>query len=285
MTMKKKIEIRLGILSGLILLNITMNAFGNALQTEHYTLASDKLTESVRIVFVSDLHNCTYGGSDQSGIWEKIQAEQPDLVLFGGDAVDQYGGTANALRLMEMTKEAYPCAYTSGNHEVDRRDTEEFYDAVEALGVPVLHGNGMDVTVNGQELRISGFIHANENYDQFKSCCQSLDDDRYNVLLVHQPEQFASTVEKCTEYGTQADLVLSGHAHGGQWRIPKLLEQGLLAPDQGLFPEFTCGQRTQGDTVQITSRGLAKPFRMLLIPRIFNRPELSVVEILPDEQA
>ncbi len=281
--MKKKTKIKLIILSVLVILNITMNTLGNALQIEHYSLTSDKLTEPVRIVFISDLHNCTYGGSDQSDIWDKIQAEHPDIVLFGGDMVDQYGGTAYALRLMEMAKDVYPCAYTSGNHEVDREDTEEFYDEVESLGITVVHGNYMDVTVNGQALRISGFIHAYENPDQFESCCQSFDDERYNVLLVHQPEQFESTIAKCTEHGIEVDLVLSGHAHGGQWRIPKVLEHGLFAPDQGIFPEFTGGQRTYGDVVQITSRGLAKPLRMLLIPRIFNRPELSVVEIQPSE--
>lgn len=281
--MKKKTKIKLIIFSALVLLIITTNAFGNALQIEHYSLVSDKLTEPVRIVFISDLHNCTYGGSDQSGIWKKIQAEQPDLVLFGGDMIDQYGGTSYALQLMKMTKEAYPCAYTFGNHEMEREDREEFYNEVENLGIPILHGNYTDVTVNGQALRISGFIHEYNNTDQFESCCQSMDDDRYNVLLVHQPEQFESTVAECTKHGTEADLVLSGHAHGGQWRIPKILEHGLFAPDQGLFPEFTCGQRTHGGVVQITSRGLAKPFRMLLIPRIFNRPELSVVEILPSE--
>ncbi len=282
--MKRNTKIKLFVLSALVLLNITMNAFGNVLQIEHYSLTSDKLTEPVRIVFISDLHNCTYGGSDQSGIWKAVQAEEPDLVLFGGDMVDQYGGTAHALQLMEMTKEAYPCAYTSGNHEVDREDTEEFYEAVKALGIPVLHGTDWEVTVQEQPLRISGFIHANENRDQFQSSCQSLTDDRYNVLLLHQPEQFEATAAACTKYGTAVDLVLSGHAHGGQWRIPKLLDQGLLAPDQGLFPAYTGGQRTLGDAVQITSRGLAKPLRMVLIPRIFNRPELSVVEILPENR-
>ena len=281
--MKKKTKIKLIIFSALVLLNITMNAFGNTLQIEHYSLASDKLTEPVRIVFISDLHNCTYGGSDQSDIWKKIQAEQPDLVLFGGDMIDQYGGTEYALRLMERTKEVYPCGYTFGNHELEREDLKEYYDEVETLGIPVLHGNYMDATVNGQALRISGFINEYRDTAQFESCCQSLDDDRYNVLLVHQPEQFESTVAECAKYGTAADLVLSGHAHGGQWRIPKLLEHGLYAPDQGIFPEFTCGQRTHDGVVQITSRGLAKPLRMLLIPRIFNRPELSVVEILPNE--
>lgn len=283
--MKKKTKIKLCVLLALILLIIVMNLFGNALEVEHYSIISDKLTEPVRIVFVTDLHNCTYGGSDQSGIFEKIEAQNPDIVLFGGDMVDQYGGTKNALRLMEMTNKIYPCAYAAGNHEGIRDDTEKFYNDVTALGIPVLHGDYIDVTVNGQQLRISGFINANKDYSQFKSSCLSLDNDSYNILLVHQPEQLEYTVSECTRYGTEADLVLSGHAHGGQWRIPIILEQGLLAPDQGIFPEFTGGQRTYQNTVQIVSRGLAKPLRMFLIPRIFNRPELSVVEILPAEQA
>ena len=77
------------------------------------------------------------------------------------------------------------------------------------------------------------------------------------------------------------DLVLSGHAHGGQWIVPELLPQGVYAPDQGIFPAFTNGQRESGDTTQIVSRGLAKPPRMLLFPRICNRPELSVIDIVP----
>lgn len=281
--MKKKTKIKLIILSAAILLNIIMNAFGNALQIEHYSLVSDKLTEPVRIVFISDLHNCTYGGDDQSEIWEAIQAEEPDIVLFGGDVIDFQGGTENALQLMKMTKETYPCAYTAGNHEVMRKDTETFYAEVEALEIPLLHGNYLDVTVDGQELRLCGFIHAYENYTQLERCCQSPEEGKYTILLAHQPEQLEAITAECANYGTSIDLVLSGHAHGGQWRIPKLLEQGLYAPDQGIFPKFTCGQREYGDTVQIVSRGLAKPFRMLVIPRIFNRPELSVVEISPKD--
>ncbi len=281
--MKKRTKIELIILLAFILLIITMNIFGNALMVEHYCLTSEKLTEPVRIVFVTDLHNCTYGGKDQSGIWKKLQAQKPDFVLFGGDMVDQYGGTENALKLMEMTNEVYPCAYTAGNHEGRRDDEEKFYAEVEVLGIPVLHGNYLDITANGQLIRISGFIHESKSYSQFQSACQSLDSDSYNILLVHQPEQFESAVLECTQSGTKVDLVLSGHAHGGQWRIPGILEQGLLAPDQGIFPEFTGGQRTYQDSVQIVSRGLAKPLRMFLIPRIFNRPELSVIEILPNK--
>ncbi len=281
--MKKKTKTKLIVLSVLVLLNIVMIAFGNRLQTERYILSSDKLTEPVRIVFISDLHNCTYGGDDQSGIWSEIQAEQPDIVLFGGDVIDFQGGTEHALQLMEMTKEAYPCAYASGNHEEMRKDTEAFYEEVKALGIPVLHGEYLDITVNDQELRICGMIHAYDNPDQLETCCQSLDEEKYNILLAHQPEQFETLLDECANCETGIDLVLSGHAHGGQWRIPKLLEHGLYAPEQGIFPEFTCGQREQGGTIQIVSRGLAKPLRMIFIPRIFNRPELSVVEVLPEE--
>ncbi|MDE6796877.1 MAG: phosphoesterase, partial [Ruminococcus sp.] len=94
----------------------------------------------------------------------------------------------------------------------------------------------------------------------------------YNILLLHQPEQFPQFTEKF-------DLILSGHAHGGQWRFPVILEQGLYAPNQGLFPDYTNGQYEYADCTHIISRGLARPLRMIFIPRIFNRPEISVIDI------
>ena len=278
----KHLKTKLIVLAAAVLLNIIMNTVGNALQTEYYDLSSPKLNAAVRIVFISDLHNCTYGGSGQSAIWARIQAEEPDLVLFGGDVIDYKGGTDHAMQLMEMVKDAYPCAYASGNHEVMRGDTEAFYNAVEALGIPVLHGSYCDMTVNGQEIRLSGVVNVYSHPDQLTSCCQALDTEKYNILLLHEPQQFDEIITEAVSYPTGFDLVLSGHAHGGQWQIPKILEQGLYAPDQGIFPEFTNGQRENRGTVQIVSRGLAKPLRMILIPRIFNQPELTVVEITPE---
>lgn len=277
----KNLKAKLAILAAAVLLNIIMNTVGNALKTEYYSLVSDKLTSPVRIVFISDLHNCTYGGSDQSELWSRIQAENPDIVLFGGDVIDYQGGTEHALQLMKMVKETYPCAYASGNHEVMRDDTETFYKETEALGIPVLHGKYYDITVNGQDIRLSGVVNAYNHPDQLTACCQSLDAGKYNILLMHEPQQLDEVTAETAKYPTGFDLVLSGHAHGGQWQIPKLLEQGLYAPDQGIFPEFTNGQRENGGTVQIVSRGLAKPLRMIIIPRIFNQPELTVVEITP----
>ena len=280
--MKKRTKIRCILAASAVMLNIVMNLCGNALKTEHYTLTSDKLTQPVRIVFISDLHNCTYGGKEQTQLWEEIGDAQPDVVLFGGDVIDIQDKTENALYFMQKVQESYPCAYASGNHEVMRGDGAEFYAEAEALGIPVLHGTYVDIPVKTQEIRLCGIVHVYDEPGQLTACCQFPDADKYTILLLHQPEQLDTVTGECAKYGTNFDLVLSGHAHGGQWRIPYFLEQGLYAPDQGIFPEFTGGQREMDGTVQIVSRGLAKPLRMLLIPRIFNRPELSVIDILPE---
>ena len=127
-----------------------------------------------------------------------------------------------------------------------------------------------------RKIRISGIIDNTaygEKASQLEEVIAAVDDDYYNILLSHQPEQIDSLLEG------KFDLILSGHAHGGQWRIPKILDQGLYAPDQGIFPDYTTGMYVYGDTVHIISTGLAKPLRMIFIPRIFNRPEFSVINI------
>ena len=184
---KKPLKIKLMILAAAILLNIIMNAAGNALKTEYYSAATDKLTAPVRLVFISDLHNCTYGGAEQSKRWAEIEQAQPDLVLFGGDVIDMQGGTEHAAALMKKVQEKYPCAYTAGNHEGMRKDTEQFYDAAAALGIPVLHGKYTDVTIHGQQIRIFGIVNVYENPDQLEACCRSTDADRYGILLLHEP--------------------------------------------------------------------------------------------------
>ena len=279
--MKKKHKTLLIILSAAVALNVILNTFGNALETVHYTLISDKIEQQVRIVFITDLHSCTYGGDDQSEIWEEIHSAQPDIVLFGGDIVDYQGETENTLQFMKRVGEEYPCAYSAGNHEEMRKDTNTVFADIAALGIPVLHGDYKDLTVKEQTIRIFGIIDACNHPDQLEQCCRSLDADKYGILLAHQPEQLDDIIAASENEKAHFDLVLSGHAHGGQWQIPHLLDQGLFAPDQGLFPAFTNGQRENSGTVQIVSRGLAKPLRMILIPRIFNRPELSIIDILP----
>ncbi|MDE5835373.1 MAG: phosphoesterase, partial [Ruminococcus sp.] len=159
------------------------------------------------------------------------------------------------------------CADTAGNHEEWRDDEEEFFEKVRKLDIPVLNGDFTEFEINSQKIRVYGVIESYEMLKEIKT-----EDEYYNILLLHQPEQFSRYIDNF-------DIILSGHAHGGQWRIPFILDQGLYAPNQGLFPKYTTGQYKYGNSTHIISRGLARPLRMIFIPRIFNRPELSVIDI------
>ena len=285
MNNKAKRKRKLIIFSVIAAVVLILDAWGFSMKPVYYEVSSDKVGEPIRIVFVSDLHNSFYGGHDQSRIWDAIEAAEPDIVLFGGDMIDSRAkGTKNALTLMRLAAEKYPCAYASGNHEQRRSDKEEFCSAVTELGIPVLHGEYTDITVNGQKVRVHGIVNVGTfdgNGSQIGRCYEAIAPDAYNILLAHEPQELRDIAFESANHGGKSfDLVLSGHAHGGQWRLPHILEQGLYAPDQGLFPDFTSGQRTEYGTTQIVSRGLARNLNMIVIARIFNRPELSIIDIV-----
>ena len=255
-----------------------LSAWGFALKTVRYKVSTDKLDKNIRIVFISDLHNCFFGDTNNSKLIREVDKADPDIVIFGGDIIDGWGGTEHALDLMTELSVRYPCVYTPGNHEEMRDDTEEFYEKAGQI-CPLLLGNKEELSVNGQNIRIYGVLDSVEwgkEKPQLDECFDDLDNTYYNILIAHQPEQIDSYLGKNDKY---FDLILSGHAHGGQWRIPKLLDQGLYAPDQGILPKYTTGQYKYDNTTHIISRGLARPMRMIFIPRIFNRPELSVIDI------
>ncbi len=262
---------KLKITAVVLVLTVLLYAWGFALKPVDYIVESKK-TDGLKIVFISDLHNCFFGGTDQSGIFKKIEKSKPDMVLFGGDVIDYKGGTEYSLKLMKMVSEKYPCAYTAGNHEEMREDEEEFFEEVRKLDIPVLNDDYAEFYINNQKIRVYGIIDYHNVTQEYQYVLNS---DYYNILLLHQPEQFEPYNPNLKKF----DLILSGHAHGGQWRIPFILEQGLYAPGQGLFPKYTTGQYDYGNCTHIISRGLAKPLRMIFIPRIFNRPELSVIDI------
>ena len=272
MSKKKK---RLIIIGVILLISIILSAWGFLMQSVSYDIHSKKLPKGLKIVFLSDLHNCFYGGTDQSQLMDWIDEESPDIVIFGGDVLDGWGGQKYAKKIMTWSAEHYPTFYTPGNHEEMRDDKESFYDWVRGTDVQMLIGDHSDISIKGQKIRIYGIIDKNYggDLDKIKG---TLDDSFYNILIAHQPEQIDDYLDTGD---VKFDLILSGHAHGGQWRIPNLLDQGLYAPDQGLFPDYTCGIYHYGDTVHVISKGLAKPARMIFIPRIFNRPEFSVIKI------
>ena len=255
------------------------------LKTVYYTVESDKLSAPVRIALLTDLHSCRYG-ENQKNLIEAVQKQNPDIVLLGGDIFDDKVPHKNAELTVKQLAEKYPCYYVTGNHEYWSREVGKILDSIESYGVTVLSGECDTITINGQIINICGvddpdaevylaegepiewqLKHANEAVQEAE---KTLGTEIFSVLLSHRPELYE------TYQNYEFDLVLSGHAHGGQWRIPGLLN-GLFAPDQGLFPEYAGGKYDYPGGTMIVSRGLAR--ESTPVPRIFNRPELVVVDI------
>ena len=153
---KKKLKKRLVILGILLVVTVLLFMWGFSLKTETYKIKSDKIDKGLKIVFISDLHNCFFGGTDQSGLKKEIDKAEPDIVIFGGDVIDMVGGQKYALELMKWSAERYPCFYTPGNHEDMRDDTDEFMEKVKKSGVEICHEKYSDIEVRGQAVRIYG---------------------------------------------------------------------------------------------------------------------------------
>ncbi|MGE5578764.1 MAG: metallophosphoesterase [Bacillota bacterium] len=175
----------------------------------------------------------------------------------------------------------YPCYYVSGNHEIWSDKADDFKDILASYGVSVLEGTAETLEVGGEKIRISGIDDPEtDRYPsrsapyatQIRRLSVSTDNEVFTVLLSHRPERINELLP------LRPDLVLSGHAHGGQWRLPVIMENGLLAPNQGLFPEYTSGQYVFEETALIVSRGLARESTRI-IPRIFNNPELVIITV------
>ena len=186
-----------------------------------------------------------------------------------------------ALATVEALAEAWPVYYVTGNHEFWTGRVEEVRELLRARGAVVLEGESLTATAAGQTLRIGGIDDPNVGEDiwreQLETVTAAQDGETFSILLTHRPERVEDYA------GRGFDLVLAGHAHGGQWRLPGLIN-GLIAPNQGLFPRYVGGRYAlDGDTTMIVSRGLAR--ESTRIPRLFNRPELVVVDILPEGTA
>jgi len=236
-----------------------------SLNIVNYEIESDKISAPVRIAFISDLHNALYG-EGQSEIIQGIEDFGTDIVLFGGDIFDEHNGTDNSWTLVEALCTDYPCFYTVGNHEFKTKMPDYYKEEMSKKGVTVLEDETSVIEVNGQKLRICGTELWND-----KNAVSELD-GLFSIDLHHYPEDFPVMRDK------GFDLILSGHAHGGQWRIPYLVN-GIFAPGEGLFPKYAGGYYNENGTEMIVSRGLYKNFSCLVMPRIFNRPELVLITL------
>lgn len=254
-----------------VLVLLLILALDNRLVVRRYEIETDKLTEDVRIAVVSDLHSCAYG-ENQRELLDAVAAEAPDLVLLPGDIVDDVLPEDNAWTVLEALAESWPCCYVTGNHEWWSGEAERICRDIEALGIHVLRGESVDISVKDQTLIVYGIDDPDSGEDQLSALSPTAGDG-YAILLAHRPERIA-------EYRQYPfDLVVSGHAHGGQWRIPGILN-GLYAPNQGFFPAYAGGCYDVDGLAFVVSRGLSR--ESTRIPRLFNPPELVVLDLVPE---
>lgn len=227
--------------------------------------------DGLRITQVSDLHDALFG-KNQESLVKKVRKTKPDVIFITGDLIDS--NRYNLEQSLMAVKEFVTIAdvyYVIGNHEVATNQVNEIYGTLESLGVHILSNESMWVEKNGEKIVISGIedpLNGLDTQSMLNEALKNVPNDTLTVLLAHRPEK----IDIYAENGI--DLVFSGHAHGGQVRIPFI--GGLVAPGQGFFPKYTAGFYEMGDTTVNVSRGLGNsgvPYR------IFNRPQVVVVEL------
>ena len=230
-----------------------------------------------KIVQISDLHNKKFG-KGQEKLLNKIKEINPDIIVITGDMIDR--NKFNLVIAMEFIKGALdiaPVYYVSGNHEYLSNNYTSVKESLVEAGVVVLENQNtsIKIEIGGilQEIHILGLTDPSFNPYNFESIITNTlstweDIDGFKILLSHRPELF----NLYKDY--DIDLVFSGHAHGGQIRMPFI--GGLFAPDQGFFPEYTNGSYQENDTTMFVSRGLGNSVFPL---RVFNNPEIVVVTL------
>ena len=278
---KKKRLIITGAALALLAL-IIWTVWGNtALELNTYKVSSNALPDAFdgcRIAHVSDLHNAEMGDGNEK-LLAMLREAEPDLIAITGDMIDSRNtDIAVALAFAEKAMQIAPCYYVTGNHEARVSEYDELKTGLEAIGVIVLDDGRIEFALSSESITLLGVDDPSFSTDYLfgdaasvvssKLAELTVEENGFTVLLSHRPELFDTYVD------SGMNLVLSGHAHGGQFRLPFV--GGLVAPNQGLFPKYDAGFYTEGSTNMIVSRGIGNS---LLPFRFNNRPEIILIEL------
>ncbi|MFO8068710.1 MAG: metallophosphoesterase, partial [Alkalibacterium sp.] len=279
--MKLKTKLFLSIFS-LLVIGVYLYWGNNAIETTQYSYSSDEIPQSFdgyTIVQVSDLHNKEF----DEKLTTKIEAENPDIIVITGDLIDRNRTDLTVAQdFLEEASDIAPLYFVSGNHEVASNKYPELQEILDEEGVINLDNTSHTLTENNEQINLLGLADPltmlleeieEEGSDERvlqKEMTDLMNESPadFNLLLSHRAE----LLDIYEESGV--DLVFTGHAHGGQIRLPII--GGLYSPGQGLLPGYTIGEYTEGNTTMIVSRGLGNSIFPL---RVFNRPELVVMTL------
>ena len=284
--LSKKALISVCTLIAVLLVLIIWTIWGNtALMVSTVTVSSNRIPTAFNgflIAQVSDLHNAVFG-ENNAELLQILSECKPNIIVVTGDLVDAEHTDIDVA--LDFAKEAAQIAgtyYVTGNHEGSLSQYDELKTGLESMGVGVREDTSMQLEYNGEKVTLIGlsdpsFTLKGNMLGEVPAMVDTKlrgligDKDDYTILLSHRPELFETYVN------CGVDLVLSGHAHGGQFRLPFI--GGLVAPNQGLFPKYDAGLYTKGDTNMIVCRGLGNS----IIPiRFNNRPEIVLLELIAE---
>lgn len=246
----------------------------NKIDTTYYRLSSGKIKNDMRIIVLADLHDQDYG-ENMGKLTEKIHPLKPDLILLPGDLCEEKKNDEHSFCLIDQLKQ-YPMIYSTGNHEEHRPDLPTLLYKIRKMGVsiPEQRSDILDICGNALEIVALPCVKRESFYDpaevngRFRT-------EAFRILMSHRPNWVGL-------YGQiDCDLIVSGHAHGGQWRCPPL-HRGLVAPSVGLFPEYTEGIHDINGRKMLISRGLTKKTHGVI--RLFNNPEIVVLDLTGEKE-
>ncbi|MDO4566734.1 MAG: metallophosphoesterase [Oscillospiraceae bacterium] len=255
-----------------------------ALELSEFTCESPKIPagfDGFKIALISDLHARSFG-KNNSRLLALLKKAKPDIIALTGDIFDRHTerGERAALAFIEGAAKISPCFFVSGNHEakLSRAVYKGYMDALKGEGVRILDNERAILKRGGDEISLLGLADFKMDPRSYGRDIQVSTDMRlsrlsrpgegFQILLTHRPEQL-EVYSRCG-----MDLVLAGHTHGGQWRLP--LIGAVFIPNQGFFPAISDGKYRLEDTAMIVSRGLgASNIRF----RAFNRPQVALVSL------
>lgn len=247
------------------------------IQVNELTIRSEKLPKDFsgyKIAHISDLHNTDFG-NDNEQLLTLIKDSSPDIIVITGDIVDSRKTDVQIARdFINKASNIAPVYYVTGNHEARVSEENRIDNVSLDENITILHNEDVLIQKGESEIQIIGvddpdFVSVTYSEDYMNYELEKYSNSKhFKILLSHRPELFDAYVSN------NIDVVFSGHAHGGQFRLPFV--GGIIAPHQGLFPEYDSGLYTKDNTALIVSRGLGNsifPFR------INNPPEMIIVTL------
>lgn len=220
-------------------------------------LRSDKITSTIKITQISDFHS--NDSIDMDRLSAEIRDFNPDIIVLTGDIIDrQDKELIVARKLIDSIKSFGKNIYfIKGNHEVDNTLYNQLKAIIESSGIKVLEDDISLVEIKGNYINIIGLSYFDDrNVQIYRNIYKNITESSYmyafNLLLVHSPNKIRGLIDG------REDLILSGHTHGGQIRIP--LIGSIIAPGQGFLPELDKGLYKIDNSILYIDSGLGNSF-------------------------